>query len=488
MTKLPPGFDPDAPKNWTPAGQERLKRELEAAQESMKEIRRWYCVSPGRRCDGRPHEGYEYGHARGDQWPPPWQMDWLYWVLRGGRGSGKTRAGAEWVRYMSNHVGRIAIIGPTSASVRDVQIEGESGILAVCDNAGVSVKYEPSKSRLTWPGSGCIAHTFSAEEPDRLRGPQHGAGWLDEPAHYANVDYVWSMYLFGLRLGDKPRTAVTTTPTPIPWLIKLLEDDKAVQVGVSTFANSDNLADFFLEEMKKKYSGTRLGRQELEGEVLMDVEGALWNSEMIDPYRASGVTADNIKSQMERIVVSIDPAGTSKERSDETGIIVAGAANGETWVMYDASGKYSPQAWAQKAIDLYERFGADAIVVENNFGGEMVRSTLENISQFPRIKEVNSRRGKFIRAEPVAALYEQGKVHHLDGLETLETQLTGWLPGKGKSPDRMDALVHGIHDLMRISPPAEMATAKGRITLGAGIQGRAWGARRFGLGGPQVRS
>jgi phage terminase large subunit-like protein len=461
----PEGFDPEVVKQWKP---EARQKAAELLQDAKTVIQFWYCKR-GRLCDGKPHKGYEYRHARGDQWPPPSNDDWMYWLLRGGRGSGKTRSGAEWVREMRKHVGRIAIIGPTSASVRDVQIEGESGLLFVCDRAGVRVKYEPSKSRLTFLDTGCIAHTYSAEEPDRLRGPQHGAGWLDEPAHYKNIDYVWSMFMYGLRLGVKPRVCLTTTPLPNEWLFKMMDDPKSRQSVVSTFANSDNLADFFLEEMRNKHAGTRLGRQELEGEVLMDVEGALWNTEMIDPYREKNIPSlVDFAQSMEKIVVAIDPAGTSTQRSDETGIVVVGMLDGRGYVIDDKSGKYKPAQWARKAVGLYETYQADAIVVENNYGGEMVRSTLENISERPRIREVNSRRGKFIRAEPVVALYEQGKISHVNVLDKLETQLVSWVPGKGKSPDRLDALVHGLTDVMSISPPAEMALPKG---LGKGKNG-----------------
>jgi phage terminase large subunit-like protein len=459
----PEGYDPEVVKQWKP---EARQKAADLLKDAKVEIQYWYCKR-GRKCDGKPHEGYEYKHARGDQWPPPSNDPWMYWLLRGGRGSGKTRSGAEWTREMRKHAGRIAIIGPTAASVRDVQIEGESGLLFVCDRAGVRVRYEPSKNRLTFLDTGAIAHTYSAEEPDRLRGPQHGAGWLDEPAHYKNIDYVWSMFMYGLRLGKKPRVCLTTTPLPHEWLMRMIDDPRTRQSVVSTFANQDNLADFFLEEMAQKHAGTRLGRQELYGEILMDVEGALWNGEMIDAHREKyeGSIYDFALS-MEKVVIAIDPAGTSTQRSDETGIIVVGALGDQGYVLADHSGKYKPAEWARKAVSLYDLFKADAIVVENNYGGEMVRSTLENISEAPRIREVNSRRGKFIRAEPIVALYEQGRVHHVGVIEKLENQLVSWVPGKGKSPDRLDALVHGLTDVMKISPPAEMATPKGIGALG----------------------
>lgn len=477
-------FDPEQYKRWTPKAQE----EAAALLERLKTPPKYFYCAIGPSCNGEPHPGMNYQHARGDQWPPAWAARWMFWVLRGGRGSGKTRSGAEWTKAMSEHTPRIACIAPTSADARDTMIEGVSGLIYVCERSHTDYKWEPSKRRFTF-GNGAIATTFSGEEPDRLRGPQHGAAWLDEPAHYPNIEDVWSMMLFGLRMGDRPRVAVTTTPTPIEWLKKLIADPRTVSAVVSTYANRANLSGDFLDEMERRYDGTRLGRQELYGEILTDVEGALWNYEMIERARidlSETESVERLAETMDRVIVAIDPAGTSVKRSDETGIVVVGVKAGELYVLADRSGKYTPERWARTAVEAYEHWKADAIVVENNYGGEMVRSTLNNISAFPRVREVNSRRGKFIRAEPVVSLYEQSRVHHVGKHEKLETQMTEWVPGKGSSPDRLDALVHAVHELVEGARPAEIATASGLLVPRA--QGKKGAIAYTGLTRPTVRS
>ncbi len=485
MTTAPTDeFDPEAYKRWTPRAQE----EAAALLDRLKEPKKIFYCSRGPVCDGNPHDLVNYQHARGDQWPPAWAEAWMFWVLRGGRGSGKTRAGAEWTKAMSEHTPRIACIAPTSADARDTMIEGVSGLISVCERSHTEYRWEPSKRRFTF-GNGAIATTFSGEEPDRLRGPQHGAAWLDEPAHYPNIEDVWSMMLFGLRMGDRPRVAITTTPTPIDWLKKLIADPRTVSSVVSTFANRANLSDDFLDEVERRYKGTRLGRQELYGEILMDVEGALWNYKMIEDARIhleEGESLERLAQTMDRIVVAIDPAGTSVKRSDETGIIVVGVLGGRLYILADRSGKYTPERWARTAVEAYDHWQADCIVVENNYGGEMVRSTLNNISQFPRVREVNSRRGKFIRAEPVVSLYEQGRVHHVGVHEKLEVQMTEWVPGKGTSPDRLDALVHAAHELIEGTRPAEIATASGLVL--PRTMGKKGAVAYTGLTRPTVRS
>lgn len=476
------GFDPDLYKRWTPKAQEEAAALLDRLKTPPKV---WFCQR-GRTCDGEPHDEVPYNHARGDQWPPPFNDPWMFWVLRGGRGSGKTRAGAEWVRQMSEITPRLALIAPTSADARDTMIEGVSGLISVCEAAHVDYRWEPSKRRFTF-ANGAIATTFSGEEPDRLRGPQHGAAWVDEPAHYPNIEEVWSMMMFGLRMGARPRVAVTTTPTPIDWLKRLIADDRTVSAVVSTYANRSNLSADFLREMEEKYEGTRLGRQELHGEILMDVEGALWNWEMIEAaHFETNDTPYTLAEQMDRVVVAIDPAGTSTKRSDETGIVVVGIRDGIFYVLGDYSGKYTPERWARTAINHYQDFKADSIVVENNYGGEMVRSTLNNISEFPRLREVNSRRGKFIRAEPIVSLYEQKKVRHMPELNRLEVQLTEWVPGKGSSPDRLDALVHAMTELSEHGRPAEIASTQGLIIPRR--QGKRGTPVYHGLTRPTVRS
>jgi predicted phage terminase large subunit-like protein len=431
-------------KDWSPKA--RINA-MEAFEERKKNARRvWYCKSPGRRCNGKPHPGYPYPHARGDQWPPPGD-DWFVWALRGGRGSGKTRSGAEWTRRMSKHVPRIALLARTTADIRETVVEGESGLLAVCAYAGEKVEWEPSKHRVTFE-NGAVGYTYSGEEPDRLRGPQHGAGWADEPAHYPAIEDVWSNLLFGMRLGERPRIAVTTAPKPHPWMTTLIKKPTTVAVKVSTYANIDNLATTFAEMVLSQYEGTRLGQQELYGEILEDVEGALWQTEMF--------TRDYNTVDFVRIVVAVDPAGTENKRADETGIMVIGLGrDGRYYVLEDATGKYSPAGWADKAIDLHESYGADAIIAEKNYGGDMVaaviNSQLKERKLIARIRIVTATRGKAVRAEPIVGLYEQEKVVHPIGvnLTALETEQLLWVPSdkNASSPNRIDALVWGITDL-----------------------------------------
>jgi phage terminase large subunit-like protein len=457
--ELPEEFDPEEFKRWTPAAQERA---LEMLQNIKNAPRIWYCMR-GRSCDGKPHEGVEYPHARSDQWPPV--GSWRYWLCLSGRGSGKTRLGAEWIRKMSNHAGAIAMVGRTGPDVRNTMVEGDSGLIRVCEAANVGYTWEPSRSLFTF-ANGCQVFGFSAEKPDRLRGPQYSLGWLDEPAHMASIQEVWDNLMFGLRIKipGGTKVLVTSTPKPIPWLKKMSEHKRAVIARVSTYANIDNLDEDFREELLETYEGTRIGRQELHGEILGDIEGALWTWDLLEKCRHQvDGTIEQFAATMDRIVVAIDPAGTSRRKSDETGIIVMGKKDGIIYVLADASGKYTPQRWAQRAVDLYDHWHADAIVVENNYGGEMVKSTLTNISAYPRIKEVNSTRGKLIRAEPVFSLYEQIKVKHVGSLTDFEGQLTEWVPGQGDSPDRMDAMVHGAHELMDNARPAEIQTASGLI-------------------------
>lgn len=459
---LPPGFDPDLPQRWTPKAQEQLLEMMATGKSRV-----WFC-SRGRTCDGKPHGPYEYQHARADQWPPSLRETWDTWLLLSGRGSGKTRSGAEWLRSMTRYTGRLAFIAPTAADLRDVMVEGESGILRVCDNAGYLPVWEPSKKRITFP-NGAIALGFTAEEPDRLRGPQHGAAWVDEPAHYPNVQYVWDMLQYGLRVGSAPRVAVTTTPTPSEWLRELLAEDGTRAVTVSTFANEANLAPAYIKKMRKKYAGTRLGRQELYGEILMDVEGALWDQDLIDATR---VAED---PELTRIVVGVDPAGTSTKRSDETGIVVVGlATDGEVYVLADYSGVYTPAVWASQVHMAASDFDADVIVAETNYGGEMVTANLRANTRDGaprRVKPVNSRRGKLIRAEPVFALFEQHRAHLVGHMPELETQLCAWVPGSGKSPDRLDALVHAVIELT--------GTGAGSVAVASGA------VRRPEQGGPK---
>lgn len=434
-------------KRWTPAAQEKA---LSAIREI--EQRPWkpfYC--PKIKCDGKPHGTWNFPHGRWDQHPP--KGDWLTWLLRGGRGSGKTRTGSEWTHRRTKVSPRIALVAPNVARARDTLVEGESGILATAA-PGQMPQWEPSKHKITFH-NGAQAFTYSGEEPDSLRGPQHYDAWIDEPAHMPLIEDVWNMLLFGMRLGTQPRICATTTPVPTKWMKELIADESTISVAVSTYANITNLAPQFAKTILRRYEGTRLGRQEIHGEILADVDGALWQYEYFD---GEDLRLDIDPTNLERIIVAVDPAGTNRKKSDETGIVVVGMLAGEFYVLADYSGKYSPKGWADRVITAYTEFSADAIVVETNYGGDMVRNTLENIDETPRIEEVQSRRGKVIRADPIVALYERGLVHHaMAGLGDLEDQLVSWVPGTN-SPDRLDALVHGLTNLARTVEPSTVAS------------------------------
>jgi phage terminase large subunit-like protein len=337
-------------------------------------------------------------------------------------------------------------VGPTAADVRDVMVEGESGLLSIAPSWNYPT-YEPSKRRLTWP-NGAIATMYSSEEPDRLRGPQHGAAWCDELAAWRNVEDTWSMLQFGLRLGKTPRTTITTTPKPIKLLKELIAQHVGGDVVVthgSTYENRDNLAPSFFSQIVRRYEGTRLGRQELNAEILEDIEGALWSRDIIEVGRRPKDYLPDLK----RVVVAIDPAVSSGENSDETGIIVAGLDyDDQGFVLEDLSGRYTPTEWAKKAVGAYRRHRADRIVAEKNQGGAMVESTIRVVDPNAPIRLVHASRGKIVRAEPVSALYEQGRVSHIGGFAELEDQLCSFAPGSTASPDRLDALVYALTELM----------------------------------------
>lgn len=450
-------------KNWSPKAKSRA---LEAFKQRTAGRRRvFYCANPGRACDGKPHEGYDYSHARADQWPPP-PGDWAVFAMRGGRGSGKTRAGAEFTRKMTQYVGRIALIGPTNADVRSTMILGESGLEAVCAAAGEKIEYSPANRVVRFP-NGAQAGIFSGEEPDRLRGPQHGFGWLDEPAHMPQIEDVWSNYILGLRLGEDPKTAVTTTPTPSDWMKTLVADPLTVSRQVSSYANLDNLAPTFKRNVLDKLAGTRRGRQEIDGEILEDVVGALWNTEII-LYLPEG--SEITPEMCDRIVVAIDPAGVVNKKADETGIVVVGKMGETIYVFEDRTDKYSPRGWASEALRLYDKYQANAIVAEKNYGGEMVREVIDREVEErqrngrsdlkPRIIIVTATRGKEIRAEPIVAMYEQGNVFHSRSVGRLETEQLRWVPGVSRSPNRIDALVWGIHELAGLAGEIALASPR----------------------------
>ena len=388
--------------------------------------------------------------ARPNQTTPP--GDWPSWLLMAGRGFGKTRTGAEWAWRMAhdNPGSYGALVSVTAADVRDTMVEGESGILS-CVPDWFRPKYEPSKRRLTYP-NGSLQTTFSGEEPDRLRGPQHHYAWVDEWAAMPKGEELMTMLDLGLRLGQLPRKLITTTPRPHPWLRDLVNENGTVVTSGSTYENLDNLAPNFRKRILAKYEGTRMGRQELLAELLTEIEGALWSMALIDAARLRGDEPE--PPPLGRTVVAIDPALTAGEDSDETGIIVAATVLGsdptEFVVLDDLSGRYTPNAWATAAARAAEKYGADAIVAETNAGGDMVASTLAAAAPWARYKPVHAGKSKKVRAEPVAALYEQGRVHHLGTLPVLEDQMVTWVPdGKAKSPDRLDALVWAVTDLAR---------------------------------------
>jgi len=400
-------------------------------------------------------------------WALPHQMPpegaWRTWVILGGRGAGKTRAGAEWVRSEVEgsrplEVGRsrrVALVGETIDQAREVMVFGESGILA-CSPPDRRPKWEATRRRLVWP-NGAVAQVFSAHEPESLRGPQFDAAWVDELAKWKKAEEAWDMLQFGLRLGPAPRQCVTTTPKNVAVLKAILANPSTVETHAPTEANRAYLAASFLEEVRVRYAGTRLGRQELDGVLLEDADGALWTSAALEAGRVDH------RPPLDRIVVAVDPPVTGHSGSDECGILVVGAAtqgDPQTWravVLEDASvSGASPSVWAEAAIQAMERHGADRLVAEVNQGGDMVESVIRQIDPLVPFRAVRATKGKSARAEPVAALYEQGRVAHMRGLGTLEDQMCQMtvqgFNGQG-SPDRVDALVWALHELM-IAPMA----------------------------------
>ncbi len=390
--------------------------------------------------------------ARPQQLPPP--GDWTTWLVLAGRGFGKTRCGAEWVRSLvcgatpltAGTHRRVALVAETAADARDVLVEGESGLLAV-HPTGFRPLYEPSKRRLTWP-NGARAVLYNAVEPDQLRGPQHDLAWADELAKWRYAQATWDQLQFGLRLGARPRQCVTTTPRPIATLKALIEDPDTVITRGTSHDNINNLAPAFIQRIVRRYQGTRLGRQELNGEILEDTPGALWTRATIEALRVAVAPA------LVRIVVAVDPAAGSGTGSDETGIIVAGlGADGHGYVLEDVSLRASPDAWGRAAVHAYWRWRADRILGEVNNGGEMIEHVIRTVDPSVAYKAVRASRGKAARAEPVAALDEQGRVHHVGAFPMLEDQMCVLTADfdratAGFSPDRVDARVWALSDLM----------------------------------------
>jgi phage terminase large subunit-like protein len=394
--------------------------------------------------------------ARPQQQAPP--GDWDVWFVSSGRGYGKTRAGAEWIKArVAQGYGRIVLVADDAGDARDVMVEGESGILSLYPK-DQRPRYVASQAKVEWP-NGATAHMYSASDPDSLRGPQGDTAWCDEIAKWTYQERAWDNLMMGMRLGTDPRTVVTGTPTNSPVVRMLFGKSerptalRVVKTGGPTHDNLHNLAGPFARTIEQ-YEGTRLGRQELYAELLLDVEGALWTYDLIERHRI-GLTE---LPELVRIVVAVDPAITAEEDSNETGIVVVGAdARDHGYVLEDRSGVYTPIEWAREVNAAYVAWGADCVVAEGNQGGAMVEQTIRSSGYRGRVRTVFASRGKFTRAEPVAAKYERGEVHHVGLLPKLEDQMTGWTPGR-VSPDRMDAMVHGASFLFVTGKSRKLVT------------------------------
>jgi len=379
--------------------------------------------------------------ARPEQVEPDGQW-WSIWLAMAGRGWGKTRVGAEWIRErVDAGARRVALVAPTAADARDTMVEGESGLLSIYPQRE-RPHYEPSKRRVVWP-NGASATLFSADEPDRLRGPQHAFAWCDELAVWRHAQDAWDNLMFGLRLG-RARALVTTTPKPIKLIRDLVarEGKDVVLTRGRTADNLDNLSSTFRREIMSRYEGTRVGRQELDAELLEDVEGALWSRAQIEAARITDLP------DLRRIVVGVDPAGSSSETADHTGIVVCGVDTSDNGVVLaDYSMRGTPAQWARAVHRAFDDWEADRVIAEKNQGGEMVSHTLRSEAKDLPIRMVHASRGKIARAEPVSALSEQGRVHHYGSHPELEDELCTY-DGSGDSPDRLDAFVWAMTDLM----------------------------------------
>ncbi len=411
---------------------------------------RWYCDRPD--CDGKPHDGFGK-HARTLQHPP--EGVWVVWYILAGRRGGKTRAGAEWIndRVRNGRAKSIALVGRTPAAVRDVMVEGPSGILA-CSFDDFRPVYHPTMSQVTWP-NGAVAHTYSAEVPASLRGPGHDTAWCDEVAAWTDArkgdaqDTAWTMLMLTMSEGTDPRVVVTTTPqqNALTRVIRSLPTTRTVTW--TTYDNLDNLTPLYRQQTIGTYEGTRIGRQELMAELLEDVPGALWTLELFrdregdDGRLLTGRV--EVPPEMRRLVVGVDPSGSDSKGADECGIVVVGKGiDGHGYVLADRTVTASPAEWARRAVAAYREFGADKIVAEGNYGGLMVVETIKAVDKTVPVEIVTASRSKRQRAEPVAALYEQGRVHHVGQLAKLEDELISWTPESGWSPGRMDALVWAV--------------------------------------------
>jgi phage terminase large subunit-like protein len=439
----------------------------EEKAEQLRKLRRlnylrrfsWECDRSG--CDGKPHSGYPHKHARAAQIAPP--GDWWGWFLRSGRGFGKTRCGAEYVkkRALKDPGHRTGIVCPDFAIGRDVCVEGESGLRGLQKDEGVIpwekiAKWNRSIGELVLH-NGSMFKIFGADtrqDAESIRGFQCHTLWFEELGVQRYGEVAWAMAEFACRLGDDPRVVITSTPRPIPLIRQLVEDPQIVVTTGSTTDNRDNLPQKYLDRVVGKYAGTTLGRQELDGELLDGSQGALWKPAMI--------VRRNEHPDLVRVVVAVDPAGTAHATSDLTGIVVVGlAADGTLWVLADRSGRYSPEQWRLVVCETYDAFHADLVVAEQNFGADLVAANLRAHRPAPPFKPVHASRGKAIRATPVVTLYEQtGKVFHVGTFADLEDEMTNWVPpgqfnAEGEpippspdSPNRLDALVWGITELV----------------------------------------
>jgi phage terminase large subunit-like protein len=398
-------------------------------------------------------------HARPGQLAP--SGDWNVWGIVTGRGWGKSRCASQWVVGTAEETGaqvsagtlgreaaKILVVAPTSADLRDVCVEGDGGILRSCP-PWLGADYEPSKRRITF-GNGVEVVLISSDEPDRVRGVQGVAAWLDEAAVYPKLAEVFSNVRFATRLGNRPRIVLTTTPRRRRELRDILAAPGTVITRGRTRENAGNLAPGVVDALEASFGGSRLGRQELDGELLTDVPGALWNMDLIDTARVAMVP------ELKRVVIGVDPSGGSRASNDECGIVAAGIGKcrckgteeNHAFVLADASGRFSPEGWARAAVNLYQRFQGDRVVAEQNFGGAMVEATLRQVAPEVSYRGVTASRGKVIRAEPIAAAYEMGKVHHVGTHARLEDQMCEWSPMTDTySPDRVDALVWALTDL-----------------------------------------
>ncbi len=393
------------------------------------------------------------------QLPP--EGDWSTWLILGGRGAGKTRAGAEWIRskvegatpLAPGECSRVALVGGTLDEARDIMVRGESGIIA-CSPPDRRPEWNESRRMLIWP-NGAQATCFSAASPEKLRGPQFDCAWVDELGKWRNPRRAWDMLQLALRLGDHPQQVVTTTPRANPVLEELIQDKRTVTVSAPTSANRANLAASFLDKVTEKYGGTAQGREELDGVMVLDRPGALWSRSLIEAARVREAPP------LQRVVVAVDPPVSVGEAADECGVIVAGRTATTAYVLADRSSQgETPQKWAERAIAAYEEFEADRLIVETNQGGAMVETIIRGIAPRISFASVHASRGKATRAEPVSALYEQGLVRHVGGFPELEDQMRGFgVDETTRSPDRVDALVWAIWSLM-LSPQAAAPRAR----------------------------